>query len=98
MPIALIYLSEKSSMQSGKAKAGRWILEKRMPEAKSVEGVMGWQSASGTSDQVKLYFPSSEEAQAYAAQHGLDVVILSPEKRSSSPKSYADNFTKGLRF
>ena len=52
----------------------------------------GWNGASETRSQIKLKFSTLEEAQNYAAAHGLVARVDQPRTRKQAQKSYADNF------
>lgn len=56
---------------------------------------MGWTSAMDTSRQVRLYFASQEEAEAYAKREGLAYRVVAPSARTPVLKSYANNFRFG---
>ena len=43
-------------------------------------------------DQVRLRFPTREEAAAFAERHGIAYRVHAPAERTLRPKSYADNF------
>lgn len=85
-------------MQSGRAKTKSWVLEFMDPDKKYREPVMGWSATESTSYQTKIYFDSLEEALEYCETKAISPTILSEQEKASIPKSYADNFTKGLRF
>ena len=70
---ARIYESGKSAMQSGKANAGRWILEFEAEAARRIDPLMGWTSASDMrSNQVILSFETREAAIAFRVLTGRD--------------------------
>jgi hypothetical protein len=54
---------------------------------------MGWISGSDTKAEVRLTFPTREEAVAYAERAGLAYDIELPQERRVRPKAYADNFS-----
>jgi hypothetical protein len=92
MQMVRIYKPAKTAMQSGKARTKEWVLEFE-PGAKPVaDPLMGWISSSNTQTQVRLFFETLEEAQAYAERHGLYFTVEQPQERRLKPKSYADNF------
>ena len=89
---ARIYQPAKTAMSSGTAKTKDWVLE-FMPEKPSVKDPFtGWNGASETRSQIKLKFSTLEEAQNYAAAHGLAARVDRPRTRKHAQKSYADNF------
>jgi hypothetical protein len=54
--------------------------------------LMGWSSARDTLNQVRMRFPTLDEAVAFAKKIGVDYTVMEPHAHSSRPKSYADNF------
>ena len=57
-------------MQSGAGKT-RWLLEHVTEAARTVEPLMGWNSSADTTQQIKLWFDTAEDAVAYAVRNGL---------------------------
>ena len=93
-----IYQPTKTAMQSGQANTRSWVLEFQSAEARRAEPLMGWISSRDTATQVKLTFPSREEAVAYAEREGLEYHVVEPRRREIRAKSYADNFSYRFRF
>ena len=87
-----IYRPAKSAMQSGRAKAGSWVLEYELKTARRPEELMGWTSSGDTLNQVKLTFPTQEEAVAYATKRGWNVSVTPEAIRKVRPRNYVDNF------
>lgn len=83
----------KSSMQSGHANEGAWVLEYEPVEAKRADPLTGWAGSGDVRDQVRLSFPTLDAARAYAERNGLDYHVT---KGGDVPKlklqTYADNF------
>ncbi len=93
MAQARIYQRSKSSMQSGRARAGSWVLEFEPAEKRVADPLMGWAGSGDTRAQVRLSFPSLEAAQAYAAREGIAVAHVVPAApRTLKLQAYADNF------
>lgn len=93
MSVARIYKPAKTAMQSGQAKTAYWVLEFELSAAKRTDRLMGWVSSQDMqSDQVRIKFPTKDEAVAFATKHGLEYQIREPTARAVRPKSYADNF------
>ena len=90
--IARIYKPAKSSMQSGTAGTHDWVLDYEPEQPREVEPLMGWTSSTDMRQQVRLTFPTKEEAIAYAERHGIPFRVSEPHKRGMQIKSYADNF------
>ncbi len=90
---ARIYCPSKTAMQSGRAKAHRWVLEFIPAMAKTADPLMGWTSSSEMkADELRLTFASREEAIAYAERQGTAYRVMENQTRRIVPKSYADNF------
>lgn len=87
-----IYQPAKTAMQSGLAKTKQWLLETVPAVRQEPDPLMGWNGGTPTTMQVRLSFPSQEEAIAYATKHGLDYTVQTPHAKALKPKSYADNF------
>ena len=93
MKKAIIYVPNKSPMQSGLAKTNKWILE-FITKDPTKNPLMGWESSSDTLSELKLEFSSKELAINYAKKKKIDYEIIEPRKRKIVKKSYADNFLK----
>ncbi|MDC0125376.1 ETC complex I subunit [Candidatus Pelagibacter sp.] len=93
MSKAIIYIPNKNPMQSGTAKANKWILE-FITKNPTRNPLMGWESSSDTLTELKLEFSSKELAINYAKKKKIDFEIIEPKKRKTVKKSYADNFLK----
>ena len=93
--LAKIYQPSRSAMQSGAARTRDWVLEFVPADAKSIDPLMGWTGSDDMNSQVRLRFPSCEEAVAYAERNGLAYVLSEPKVRKPIRKSYADNFKFG---
>lgn len=93
MSTARIYQRTKSSMQSGRARVGTWVLEFEQSEAKRPDPLTGWAGSGDTQGQVRLSFPTLEAAQAYAVREGIVVEHVVPAApRMLKIQAYADNF------
>jgi hypothetical protein len=53
---------------------------------------MGWAGSGDTRRQVVLSFASREEAQAYAAKHGISARVAATPPRRLKLQAYSDNF------
>ena len=78
-------------MQSGQAKANKWVLEYETLDP-TRNPLMGWESSSDTFTELKLEFSTKELAVNYAKKKKIDFEIIEPKKRKIVKKSYADNF------
>ena len=92
MTDARIYQTDKNAMQSGRARAGIWVLEYEPTGPKHVDPLTGWAGSGFTREQLKLEFPTLEAAQDYATRQGLTVRVLPTPPRKLKIQSYADNF------
>jgi len=92
MPAARIYQRTKNAMQSGRARAGEWVLEYEPIEAKRPDPLTGWAGSGDTREQVKLAFPSLDAARAYADTQGLAAHVVPAAPKTIRIKAYADNF------
>ena len=90
---AIIYIPNKSPMQSGTAKSNKWILE-FITKDPTRNPLMGWESSSDTLTQLKLEFSSKELAINYVKKKKIDFDLIEPKKRKTIKKSYANNFLK----
>ena len=91
----------KSTMQSGRAgiatvgghrAAGDWLLEYPRQTPRTPEPLNGWVSADDTLNQVKLFFPTAEDAIAFAQKKGWNYDLGAVHERKVKPRNYTDNF------
>ena len=92
MALARIYRPSKTAMQSGRAQTRNWLLEYEPATRRTPDPLMGWSSAQDTLNEVRMRFPTLDEAVAFAKKHGFDFTIIEPHARTPKAKSYADNF------
>ncbi|MGD0429994.1 MAG: ETC complex I subunit [Acetobacteraceae bacterium] len=91
---ARIFLPPKSAMQSGRAGAGaEWVLHYDSTLPERADPLMGWIGGGDTQAQVRLSFPTKEEAIAYAERNGIPFDLEIPRERRVRTKAYADNFS-----
>jgi hypothetical protein len=93
MKKAIIYIPNKSPMQSGLAKSNKWTLEFKTKDP-TKNPLMGWESSSDTLTELKLEFSTKELAINYAKRKKIQYEIIEPRKRKTVKKSYAENFLK----
>ena len=91
MKKAKIYMPTKTAMQSGKRKVKNWLLEFETRDT-DIDPLMGWESSKDTMSEVRLEFPTKEQAIHFAKKNNIDYYVLDPKKRKIIKKSYADNF------
>ncbi len=89
---ARIFQRPKNAMQSGKALTDQWVLEFAPSEARRADPLMGWTGSGDTQVQVVLKFGSCDEAQAYAARHGIAARVQVTPPKNLKLQAYADNF------
>jgi len=94
---ARIYQPPPSALQSGRAGTHQWLLVFDSSERRVPDPLMGWIGGADTQSQVKLEFPTLEEAMAYAERHGIPYDLEPAEARRIKPKAYADNFRYNRR-
>ncbi|MCA0432485.1 MAG: ETC complex I subunit [Proteobacteria bacterium] len=92
---ARIYKPSRNAMQSGKGKYDSWVLEFEQSSKREADPLMGWTSANETVTQVKLNFPTRDEAEAYARKHGIAYLVQPEAPVRTQKKSYSDNFKFG---
>ena len=93
MKKAKIYIPTKTAMQSGKKNDEKWVIEFETKDT-GINPLMGWETSSDTSSELKLEFSSKELALNYAKKNKIDFDVIEPNKRKVVKKSYADNFLK----
>jgi hypothetical protein len=92
MTTARISELQRKTTQSGKANAGRWLLEFEREAPLRPDPLTGWNGSSDTNPQVRLNFETKEAAIAYAERHGLDYHLVPAPPVTLKIQAYADNF------
>ncbi len=95
---ARLFQPPKTAMQSGHGNARRWLLEFEQAQPRRIEPLMGWTSSSDTKQQLRLWFETREEGEAYCQRNGIMVTVEEPKERKVRPKAYADNFAYKRAF
>ncbi len=90
-----IFRQPKNAMQSGQAATHDWVLEFVPSLARVADPLMGWIGGGSTTQQLRLKFPTRDEAVAHAERQGWSYEVELPRERVMKPKSYADNFRFG---
>jgi len=93
MKKAKIYKPSKTSMQSGKKKTIKWVLE-FITEDPTINPLMGWEASTDTMSEFNLEFSTKDLAIAYAKKNKINYELIEPKKRKIVKKSYAENFTR----
>jgi hypothetical protein len=89
---ARIYKPARTAMQSGTAKTHDWLLEYEPEAPRVVEPLMGWTSSTDMKSQIRLRFPTREEAVAYCERKGIAYQVSEPKEPARRSIAYADNF------
>ena len=89
---ARIFQRSKNAMQSGKARAGEWVLEFESHRPHVPDPLTGWSGGAETQSQVTIAFPTLEAAKAYAEKYAIAYHLVPPAESRLKLQSYADNF------
>ncbi len=92
MTIARIIEQERKTTQSGKANAGKWVLEFERQQPLRPDPLTGWNGSGDTNTQVRIAFTSKDDAIAYCAKHALQYHIVPAAPVQLKLQAYADNF------
>lgn len=92
MTVARIFEQERKSTQSGKARAGQWVLEFEREEPQRPDPLTGWNGSGDTNPQVSMAFATKEAAIAYCQANGLDYHLVAAAPVRLKIQAYADNF------
>ena len=93
MTTVRIYQPSKTSMQSGKGKAKEWRVEFETTDPLIAEPLMGWIASQDMSQELRLSFPTLEEALHFAKSKDIRYTVSTPPRIDVVPKSYGTNFT-----
>jgi hypothetical protein len=89
---ARIFQRSKNAMQSGKARAGEWVLEFESTRPKRPDPLTGWAGGADTQEQVSLSFPTLDDAKRYAERYNIVCHVVPAAPARLKLQSYADNF------
>ena len=92
MTVARISELDRKTTQSGKAKAGQWVLEFEREQALRPDPLTGWNGSGDTRPQIRLVFGSKDAAIAYCDKQGLDHHVVPAKPVKMRLQAYADNF------
>lgn len=90
--LARIYRPAKNAMQSGKANTRQWVLEFEPGAPLKPEALMGWQTSTDPTRQVRMAFDTREQAIAFARAHAIPHVVAEPREPKRIIKAYGENF------
>ena len=79
-------------MQSGKARAGEWVLQFESQRPHLPDPLTGWSGGADTQSQVTLRFETLDAAKAYAERKGIAYHLVPASEPKLKLQSYADNF------
>jgi hypothetical protein len=91
---ARIYRPAKTAMSSGRANTRRWVLEYEPQQPRSIDPLMGYTSSGDMLQQVRLAFPTKEDAVAFAERHDIPYRVFEPKELRPRAISYAENFRR----
>ena len=89
---ARIFQRPRSTMQSGRARTGQWVLAPERGQAQRPDPLTGWPGSGDTATQVELVFADEAAAVAYAESKGFDYRIERLPPKTLRLQAYADNF------
>jgi hypothetical protein len=92
MTIARISELERKTTQSGKANAGKWLLEFERQQALQPDPLTGWNGSGDTNPQVRMTFQTKDAAIAYCDRRGLKYHVIAAPPVRLKLQAYADNF------
>ncbi len=81
----------RSASQSAEGN-GNWLLEFVATAARFKEDLMGRTSSSDMSNELKINFPTLEEAVAFAEKKAYSYEVIKPKEAKVPKKSYTSNF------
>lgn len=82
----------KSAMQSADGNS-KWLLEfVKKPGTRSKEPLMGRTFSKDMSNELKIFFPTLEEATAFAEKKHYSYEVVKPKEAKIPKKSYTSNF------
>ena len=92
MTTARILEEVRKTTQSGKAQAGRWLLMFEREQKMVADPLTGWAGSGDTDTQVRLTFPTLEDAIRYCDQRGIAHHVVKAPPHRLKLQAYADNF------
>ena len=97
MKKAIIKKPAKTNMQSGLNKTKNWTIEFEFDSTLKKDVLMGWNSSSNTSKQLKMNFVSLEDAINWCKQNSYQYIISDQTQKTIKPKNYASNFSNNRK-
>lgn len=88
-----IHRPSSTPLQGGLGRSA-WVIEFEPQQAPAIEPLMGWTSSRDPLQQLRLTFPSREQAVAFAKRQGWRYTVSEPHGRKVRPWPYAANFRR----
>ncbi len=95
---ARIYRPAPNAMQAGRGNSKQWVLEHEPSAPRAIEPLMGYTASADTRTQVRLYFDTLEDAEAYAQRNGIAYTVQPEQRPAPKRNHYADNFRSDRKF
>ena len=90
-----IFQPSRSAVQGGRADTRDWILEFERRSAPFIDPLMGWTGSRDTLRQVRLKFPTREQAIAFAEGQGWAYSVGAPKRNDRRPMRSSDRVNTG---
>lgn len=94
MPLAIIQKRPQLGAEHGGARNDQWQLTFDREKPLTADPLTGWAGGGGDAraDQVRLFFPTADEAIRYCERQGLAFEVVPAPPSRLKLQSYADNF------
>lgn len=88
-----IHQPSSTPLQGGLGRCA-WVIEFEPQQVPTSEPLMDWTSSRDPLQQVRLTFPSRDQAVAFAERQGWRYTVSEPHGRKLRPRPYAANFRR----
>ena len=85
-------------MQSGRGNSKQWVLVHEPTSPLAIEPLMGYTASDETLTQVRLFFDTREEAEAYCQRNGIPYTVQPDHEPPPQRSVYSDNFRYDRKF
>lgn len=94
MALAIIQTRPQLGAEHGGGRSEQWQLTFDRRQGLKADPLTGWAGGGGDAraDQVRLFFPSPDEAIRYCERQGLAFEVVPAPPKGLKLQSYADNF------
>lgn len=94
MALAIIQTRPQLGAEHSSGRSQQWQLTFDRRQALKADPLTGWAGGGGDAraDQVRLFFPSADEAIRYCERQGLAFEVVPAPPNGLKLQSYADNF------